>query len=343
MKKSHIDADVVKRFVESAKTDVAAALVLLSSSGSSHSAVNAICSFWFAVEKMVRLNLYVRSPLLLKKDPNAGDLLIEVMPHGPDFGVEYVVGLKDTAVSFSKAWERLKHFMPKLGELDLYKNEIVNIRNEHAHSFSLKPHSLALEKASADVWKILESVCEGLDYVHDGTYKTPLARLCPNKSTFKRAQAQIKTFDLERLFTRVKERNLKLIKARKIVDYEDFAKVGGGFSAEYHVPVVCPVCETEQGHVGFSLDWDFPVDNEGDMMHWGGPSQYYASFENFACTNCGTYVESKSILSDLNYETDSLEPDLSIGWSDEDRIVAVEKYEHGDPSDPFEGSSVDWL
>lgn len=342
MRKSHIDADVVKRFVESAKTDVAAGLVLLSSSGSTHNATNAICNFWFAVEKMVRLNLYVRSPLLLKKDPNADDLVMEVMPRGLNYGVDYVIGLKDSAVSFYKAWDRLKHFLPQLEELDLYKTEITNIRNEHAHCFSLKPHSLALEKAKGDVWKLLDSVCSGLQYVQDGAYKTPLSHLCPNKSTYKKAQAQIKAFDLTRLFTRVKERNARAIRAGKIKTFEDLTKASGGSKSSYHAPTDCPVCETEHGTVGFSLDWDFPVDSEGDTMGWGAPCQYYATFETFGCTNCGTYVESKSILSDLGYDIDGLEPDLFIAWGDGE-VASVEKYEHGDPSDPFEGSPVEWL
>lgn len=290
-----------------------------------------------------RLNLYVRSPLLLKKNPTDDDLITEINPRRLEFGADYVLGLGDKAVNFFNAWERLKKFLPKLGELDLYKAEITKIRNDHAHNFCLKPRSLALAKAQTDVWKILDSVCAGMDYAQDGTYKMSLESLCPNRATLKRAHAAIKAFDLERLFTRVKNKNLKLIKAKKIVSYEDFAKFGDGVAAEHHVPVNCPVCETANGHAGFSLDWDFRVDNEGDTAFWEEPSQYYASFENFACLNCGTYIESKSILSDLHYDTKELSPTLTIEWDINEDIVSVEKYEHGDPSDPFEGSPVIWL
>lgn len=342
MEKSYIDSSVVKAFIGSSKSDISAGLALLSSSGVSHSAINAICNFWFAVEKIVRLNLYLRSPLLLKKNPNADDLMSHIQPDGMRFGVDYILGLKDNAVSFYEAWERLKTFLPKLSALDLYKNEISKIRNEHAHCFCLKPHSLALEKAQGDVWKILDSVCDGMGYVYKGEYKTTLESLCPDKATYVKAQAAIKGFDLKRLFNDVKRKNLKLIKAKKIAHYKDFSKFGG-FVAEHAVEVDCPVCSSSAGTVGFSLDWDFPLDKEGDELIWEAPCQYYASFENFACTNCGTYVESRSILADLEYDTDGLHPDLSISWDIDSHITGIKRYVHGRYKDPFEGSPVEWV
>lgn len=342
MEKLHIDSDVVKAFNESAKSDVSAALTLLSSPGHPHSPINAICNFWFAVEKIVRLNLYLRSPLLLKKNPNADDLISHIQPGRQKFGTDYVLGLKDSAVSFHASWERLKVFLPKLSELDLYKGEIARIRNEHAHCFCLKPHSLALTKAQLDVWKILDSVCAGLEYVHKGAYKTTLESLCPNKASYIKAQAAIRTFDLKRLFTDVKQKNFVLIKARKILNYEDFSKFGGVI-AEHTVEVDCPVCAASKGTVGFSLDWDFPLDRECDELIWEDPCQYYASFENFACTNCGTYIESRSILADLKYDTGELSPDLMISWDINDHVTGVERYVHGRYKDPFEGSPVEWV
>lgn len=332
--------DVIEKLLDSARTNIDAALLLLDHQKDDEQTLNALSNLWFAIEKLIRANLFACHPLLLKKAPTPKDIL-DATQSPERFDSKYILGLRDKAVSVSVAWKLLCEAAPTLERLSKYFDEGSKIRNQQTHSFCPRPAPLALTKGKKDAWVIIEKLCVTLKSVADK--KETLQDLdCSSKRLVSDSAAlqEFKKFNLRHDFQLVQDANKELIAQGK--DFHELVRHSEIDPAEHYFTIDCPICEKSEGHVGIALEGSYRIDNEGDEAWWEGPVQYDAYFEHYVCSSCGTCVSSLSVLSDLEYDVDSLTPHLYIDWDINEGITNVAAEPYLDKVSCEEVSDVCW-
>ena len=336
--------DVIEKLLDSARTNIDAALLLLDHQKHDEQTLNALSNFWFAIEKLIRATLFAYHPLLLKKSPTPNDIL-KATQSTERFDSNYILGLRDKAVSVSIAWKLLCEAVPTLEHLSKYFDEGSKIRNQQTHSFCPRPARLALAKGKKDAWVIIEKLCVALKTVADKKdtlqgLDCSSKRLVSDSAALQELKNEVDRFDLRHDFQLVQEGNKKLIAEGK--DFQDLLRHSDIDPVEHYFTINCPICGKSEGHVGITLEENYRIDNEGDEAWWEGPVQYDAYFEHYVCSSCGTCVNSISILSDLEYDVDSLTPHLHIDWDINEGIANVVAEPHLDKVSCEEVSDVFW-
>jgi len=339
-----IDRNVVENLLNSAGSNIDATSLLLKYQIKDEQTINSICNLWYAIEKLIRANLYIINPLLLKKKSTSADILLTSLDQKA-FNSNYVLKLHNDSISVKEAWELLLDATPNLKLLSAYFDEGVHIRNDQTHLFCTRPPALTLKKAKRDAWVIIQHLCDSISAFaaekqelkgFDCTAK----RLFSDPEALRELENEVQKFNLRHEFEIIQEENKKLIAKNK--HFHDLLQRSDIVPVEHYFDVNCPVCNEPNGHVGISIDENYRVDNEGDEAWWEGPIHYEVYFENFACDHCGACVTSLSVLSDLGYDVDLITPELVIDWDINEGVQNITA-EYPDRKGFHMGSSITWV
>lgn len=334
---------IAKNFFESALSDIESGLLLFKYDDEFRYFFNSLISFCIALEKLTKANLFLHSPLHLKKEINHKDLL-NFKKNPRSFGERFIQDHQHNFIGLDEAWNRLVTLDESFNEYDLVVSELAKARNHHLHTFAKQLTTLTMKLLFVKVWSLLNVLHREIEEQISATTVKNIGDALED-GMLDHLNQLVEEFEPSVEFEERRSENLKWLRSqKKPISISDFVAQTSHWNGEHIIgPIKCPVCNEESGHVGCYLEEERRTDSEGDLVAWEPPSGFSAEFTDFICLSCGAYFDSMSTLESIDIDVDlDLPSHLTFRWDINEGISNVSP-SYTDRKGYAGGMPVDWF